>query len=82
MKTFIILMLLTSSALAQPFPWPRPEDWGPEEQRRVMPPWPQRRPWGPQVVPCIYYGDCRGPRPDYRRPRFEYPPRYDLYEDE
>jgi len=34
------------------------------------------------MEPCIYRGDCRGPRPEYRRPRFDDPRRYDLYESE
>jgi hypothetical protein len=66
-------------------PWPDPRDWGPEEQQRRMPP---PRHWGPQMEPCIYRGDCRGPRyqspygmppyiprtrPDRYEPDYDYP---------
>jgi hypothetical protein len=82
MKTLIIFLLLTSTAQAQQRsmpPWPDPREWGPEEQERRLPP---PRPRGPQVVPCIYYGDCKAPRQQYQRPRFQYPRYYDLYEGE
>lgn len=81
MKTLIIFLLLTSTAQAQ-YGWPSypdPREWGPEEQERRLPP---PRPRGPQVVPCIYYGDCRAPRQQFNRPRFQYPRYYDLYEGE
>ncbi len=43
---------------------PNPQDWGYDEQNRVMPPWPRRQgePYGPQGGPCIYEGYCQGPR--------------------
>lgn len=55
--------------------WDRnPERWGPQERERRLPP---PRPYGPQMGPCIYHGDCRGPRNrEFNDPR-PYPgPRY------
>src|SRR6267154_576032 len=52
----------------------------PEYRRpRIIPP---GRPYGPQYGPCIYHGDCRGPRDrDFNDPRpYPIPPRRD-YDD-
>ena len=66
------LVTLIVPAKAQYYPpygnGPDPREWGPDEQRRYMPPWPRR---GPQVIPCIFEGDCRGPR--YHRGEGPYP---------
>lgn len=68
------LLLLGLSAQAQyggPPMWSRDQrDWGPNERERRLPP---PRHYGPQMEPCIYNGDCRGPR--YRVPRPRYPER-------
>lgn len=50
------LVLLIEPAIAQPYPGP--PMWS--RNRRDYEPRP--RPYGPQMVPCIYYGDCGGPK--------------------
>ncbi len=91
----LVLAVLWISSVAQAFDgipaqygYPGPPMWdrgrNPEYDRE-RPPFPPPRRWGPQGEPCIYRGDCRGPRPDnppYGMPRFPGPPdRYDMYED-
>lgn len=46
-------------------PYGRPPEgaYGPPRLPRPRP-----APWGPQMEPCIYRGDCRGPRYEFRRP--------------
>ncbi len=65
--------------------WDRGEPYW--DQRRWENRQPPPRRWGPQKDPCIYFGDCRGPRDrDLNDPR-PYPmppdpfppPRYDDY---
>lgn len=65
LATLVVLIVPTKAQPYPPYgPGPDPREWGEEEQNRRMPPWPQssRRPWGSQMVPCIYFDDCRGPR--------------------
>jgi len=50
----LTIIHISTSGQAQPFPFPRPEDWGPEEQRRILP---ERR----------YDPYDRGPEERYRR---------------
>jgi hypothetical protein len=77
MKKLLVAALLLAScpAYAQyggPPMWDRNyRDWGWQERERRLP---EPRRYGPQMEPCIYYGDCRGPRPVYRMPPFRYPP--------
>jgi len=69
------LVIFTVPATAQ---YPGPPMWS--RDRRDYEPRP--RPYGPQYVPCIYYGDCGGPKwgdPYVRReapgmPPFRLPP--------
>jgi hypothetical protein len=79
--TTTLAITLISPTLAQyyggPPMWDRRRDPREEEYR-----WPRTH-IGPQMVPCIYYGNCRGPRYEedpeesWRRPRSRYPqPRY------
>ena len=55
-KLLLLTIVLTFPAHSQPFPWPRPEDWGPEERRRIIP---ERR----------YDPYDRGPEERYQRRR-------------
>lgn len=92
MKVLVTIALLLSAPAkafdglpAQEVQYGGPPMWdrnwrNPEYQRPQGNPFPPPRRWGPQVGPCIYYGDCQGPRPEYRVPRFPGPvDRYDLY---
>ncbi len=62
MKKIILIAALISiaaPALAQyDYDYPGPPMWS--RNRRDYQPRP--RPFGPQYVPCIYYGDCGGPK--------------------
>lgn len=76
-----LLSLTTPVQYGGPPMWDR--DYGNPEYRRERP-MPPPRPYGPQMGPCIYHGDCRGPRDrDFRDQRPygmpPYPPgrRYD-----
>lgn len=72
----VLIMLYAANAHAQgvygggwgiygPYGRPPPGAYDPPRPIRP-PPLPPMR-WGPQMEPCIYYGDCRGPRYDFRR---------------
>ena len=71
------LALSAAPALAQDYDYPGPPMWSRNRRDYV----PRPRPYGPQFVPCIYYGDCGGPKwsdPYERRepgmPPFRLPP--------
>lgn len=83
MKKLIVLLALLGAAPANAQygggwgiygPYGRPP-------RGAYDPPPRPRPYGPQMEPCIYYGDCRGPRYDDDdrpppMPPFRLPPRW------
>jgi len=50
-----VLVALITPAKAQPYPGPPMWSRNPRD-------YPPPRPYGPQYVPCIYYGDCGGPK--------------------
>ena len=84
-SALLLLTLLAAPAYAfdgVPVQYGGPPMWdrGPNPEYRRERHFPQPRRYGPQMEPCIYRGDCRGP--SYRIPRFQYPPRYDLYGDD
>ena len=65
---FVILLSIATPALAQypgPPMWDR--DYDNPEYRRPRP-MPEPRRYGPQYEPCIYRGDCRGPKYQERVP--------------
>jgi len=75
-----ILLSIATPAFAQyggPPMWDRNyQDWGPDERRQRLP---EPRRYGPQFEPCIYRGDCRGPKYQERIPMG--PPRMPPYPD-
>lgn len=70
-----------STADAQRYPGPPMWDRGPNPEYRRERQMPPPRPYGPQMGPCIYHGDCRGPRDrDFNDPRpYPMPPRREYY---
>jgi len=82
LRTSIVLFsLIATPALSQyggPPIWDR--DYGNPEYRRALRPPPPGTPYGPQYEPCIYRGDCRGPRYRNFGNPYRYPP-YPRYDD-
>ncbi len=76
---FAVLLSIATPALAQ-YDVPYPPMWdlnrSNPEYRRYRSPVPQQRGpgRGPQVNPCIYYGDCYGPKYQDRMPQGPYAP--------
>ena len=69
-KIAILFQLAIPAQYGGPPMWDR--GYENPEYRRVVPRTPPRR-FGPQFEPCIYGGDCRGPR--YGVPPFRDQPR-------
>jgi len=77
-RIIVILFVLITPAIAQ---YGGPPMWS--RDYRDYPPEPRMWRYGPQRDPCIYQGDCRGPRDrdfrsnrPYGMPPYRYPPRY------
>jgi hypothetical protein len=64
----LFLGLAVETQYGGPPIYPRdPDVYRGERERRM----PEPRRYGPQMEPCIYRGDCRGPRPQPpRMPRY------------
>lgn len=87
MRTITILAVAAVLSGFTPVQYGGPPMWdrGPNPEYRRPRPLPPGRPYGPQMGPCIYHGDCRGPRDrEFNDPR-PYPmpryPQYDMYGD-
>ncbi len=76
MKRLLLLTLLASPAYGFDGTPTETQYGGPPMWSRDRRDYEPRRPYGPQFGPCIYYGDCAGPRwgDPYARPPFRLPP--------